>query len=135
MTKKNQNNKRIAPEGYQAAIDLLHRCKSTHGFVATPKQKANYSRIWGRDSSISGLAALLSGDDELIEGLRLSLETLAHHQGPHGEIPSNVDPNAQRISYGGTAGRVEGDRIRIRFTDIWCRNKTTPPLPGASHTS
>lgn len=109
MTKDTQKNKRIDAEGYQAAIDLLHRCKTTHGFVATPKQKANYSRIWGRDSSIAGLAALLSGDDELIDGLRLSLTTLAQHQGPHGEIPSNVDPNAQRVSYGGTAGRVDAD--------------------------
>lgn len=109
MTEKKQPDKRIDAEGYQAAIELLHRCKTEYGFVATPEKKANYSRIWSRDSSITGLAALLSGDDELIEGLRLSLTTLAKHQGPHGEIPSNVDPKAQRISYGGTAGRVDAD--------------------------
>lgn len=109
MTKEIQKNERVDAEGYQSAIDLLHACKTTYGFVATPRKKANYSRIWGRDSSITGLAALLSGDDELIDGLRLSLKTLARHQGPHGEIPSNVDPGAQRVSYGGTAGRVDAD--------------------------
>ncbi|MFO8026754.1 MAG: glycoside hydrolase 100 family protein [Opitutales bacterium] len=109
MNKETQENNLIDAECYRAAVDLLHRCKTTHGFIATPKQKSNYSRIWGRDSSITGLAALLSGDDELIDGLRLSLKTLAQHQGLHGEIPSNVDPDTQRVSYGGTAGRVDAD--------------------------
>jgi hypothetical protein len=35
--------------------------------------------------------------------------TLADHQGPHGEIPSNVDPVARRVSYGGTAGRIDAN--------------------------
>lgn len=56
-----------------------------------------------------GLAALLSGEEELIDGCRRSLETLAHYQGPHGEIPSNVDPETERVSYGGTTGRVDSN--------------------------
>jgi glycogen debranching enzyme len=53
--------------------------------------------------------ALLSDDMRLIRGCRRSLETLARYQGPHGEIPSNVDPTTDRISYWGTAGRVDSD--------------------------
>ena len=109
MTNKTETNNWIDADGYQAAIDLLHRCNTKNGFVATPNQRRNYSRIWGRDSSITGLAALLSGDEELIDGMRASLRTLARYQGPHGEIPSNVDTDSQRISYGGTAGRVDAD--------------------------
>ena len=99
----------IDADGYQAAVNLLHQCKTPAGFVASPQQRHNYARIWGRDSAIVGLAALLTGDEELIEGLRLSLKALARDQGPHGEIPSNVDPQTKRVSYRGTAGRVDAD--------------------------
>jgi len=96
-------------EAYQQAVALLHQCHTKDGFVATPTEKDNYHRIWSRDSAVMGLAALLSGDDELIAACRDSLETLAARQGPHGEIPSNVDPLTDRVSYGGTAGRVDGN--------------------------
>ena len=88
---------------------LLSECCTEHGFLATPTERDNYRRVWGRDSAIIGLAALLTGERELIEGCRRSLETLARCQGPHGEIPSNVDPTTDRVSYGGTAGRVDSD--------------------------
>ena len=98
-----------AEEGYRRAIELMHGCLTEDGFLATPTERANYRRIWGRDSVIIGLAGLLSGDRELTGGCRASLETLARYQGPHGEIPSNVDPQTDRVSYGGTAGRVDAD--------------------------
>lgn len=99
----------LAEEGYDRAFDLLQRCNSEHGFLATPTSRDNYRRIWGRDGSIISLAALLTGDADLIEGSRRTLETLVRHQGTHGEIPSNVDPETNRISYGGTAGRVDAN--------------------------
>lgn len=98
-----------ASEGYSQAVDLLHECCTEDGFLATPSERDNYRRIWGRDSSIIGIAALLTEDQELIDGCRRSLETLINYQGPHGEIPSNVDPKTDRVSYGGTAGRVDAD--------------------------
>lgn len=94
-------------EGYSQAIELIGRCNSEHGFLASPMELANYRRVWGRDGAIIGLAALASGEKKLIEGCRCTLETLAKYQGPHGEIPSNVSPDTGRISYGGTAGRVD----------------------------
>ncbi|MEQ8846659.1 glycoside hydrolase 100 family protein [Botrimarina sp.] len=97
------------PDGWRRAIDLLHACRTEHGFVASPSDTHNYRRVWGRDSSIMGLAALVSDDAELVDACRQSLETLAEYQGPHGEIPSNVDPATDRVSYGGTAGRVDAD--------------------------
>jgi len=97
------------PEGYAEAVALMHRCSTPHGFLATPTDSHNYRRVWGRDGSIIGLAALLTGDEELVDGCRRTLETLAYYQGPHGEIPSNVDPRTERVSYGGTAGRVDAD--------------------------
>lgn len=96
-------------EGYTRAVQLLYSCSTSDGLIASPTRHANYHRVWGRDGAILGLAGLLTGDHELTESCRLTLETLAHHQGPHGEIPSNVDPASGRISYGGTTGRVDAD--------------------------
>ena len=105
-------NQNIDPnEGYNQALALLHDCATPDGFVASPSERDNYQRVWGRDGTIISLAALLTGDDKLIETARKTFETLAEYQGPHGEIPSNVDTVSQRISYGGTTGRVD--------TNLW----------------
>jgi glycogen debranching enzyme len=90
-------------------VRLLHRCNSPDGFLATPSDTANYRRVWGRDGVIIGLAALLTGEPELIDGFGQTLRGLAEHQGPHGEIPSNFDRASDRVSYGGTTGRVDAD--------------------------
>jgi len=97
------------PVGYREAVALLRACSTEQGFVAAPTQSRNYRRIWGRDGAIISLAALLTGDDDLRSTARKTIETLARYQGPHGEIPSNVDPVAGRISYGGTTGRVDSN--------------------------
>lgn len=96
-------------EGYRKAVALLRRISTSAGFLATPSEKANYHRVWGRDGAIIGLAALLTRDEELIETFERSLSTLARHQGPQGQIPSNVDAVGGRVSYGGTTGRVDAD--------------------------
>ncbi|MBD3671024.1 MAG: glycogen debranching protein [Gammaproteobacteria bacterium] len=94
---------------YQQSIDLLYRCSTSDGFLATPTENTNYRRIWARDGVIIGLASLLSEERDLIHTMRQTLLTLKEYQGPHGEIPSNVDPISGRISFGGTTGRVDAD--------------------------
>lgn len=101
-----QQKKRDA-DAYQRSLDLLRQCLTPAGFVASPVQVDNYARIWARDGVITGLAALVSGDAELIKGMGRTLDTLAAHQGPHGEIPSNVTVNGRQVSYGRLAGRVD----------------------------
>lgn len=96
-------------QGYGKALELLYQCCTTDGFLASPTDNANYRRIWSRDGVIIGLAALLNGEHALIEAFRRTLETMARYQGPHGEIPSNVDPLSERVSYGGTTGRIDAD--------------------------
>ena len=97
----------ILSEGYERALELLYACVTPAGFVATPSQRDNYQRVWSRDGVILGLAALQSGKSDLIDTFRQTLKTLVANQGPHGEIPSNVDPLTGRVSYGGTTGRVD----------------------------
>ncbi|SCX95744.1 amylo-alpha-1,6-glucosidase [Thiohalorhabdus denitrificans] len=99
----------MADTGYRKALELLQACTCSYGFLASPVKRANYRRVWARDGVILGLAALMSGDEDLAHTFRRTLETLARYQGRHGEIPSNVDPEADRTSYGGTTGRVDAD--------------------------
>jgi glycogen debranching enzyme len=96
-------------EGAERAMSLIRDCTTSRGFLASSTDVANYRRIWGRDGVIIGLAALMTRNRELVATMRATLETLMDHQGPHGEIPSNVDPDAGDVSYGGTAGRVDAD--------------------------
>lgn len=117
-------NAHTLENGYEQALDLLGRCCSPAGFLASYQQRHNYKRIWGRDGAITTLAALLSGRQDLIQCGRKTLLTLAQHQGPHGEIPSNVDPVSGRVSYGGTVGRVDSNLwFLISCGEYWRRSK------------
>jgi hypothetical protein len=101
----------LQAEGIEQAKSLLHRATTNQGILASIEEKANYRRIWARDGIICGLAGLLAEDDVLIEGFKNTLLTLASHQGPQGQVPSNVKLDAQsetiEVSYGGLVGRVD----------------------------
>jgi len=94
---------------YNKAIELLQKVATAEGFLASAQNISNYKRVWARDGVICGLAALASGDKELIETFRRTLETLANNQHVNGTIPSNVMTNGNEVevSYGGLAGRVD----------------------------
>lgn len=93
-------------QGYTRALALLRLAVGPHGFVAATAVDANYRRVWARDSVICGLAGLMSGDTDLVAAMARTLQTLRDHQGPHGEIPSNVAADGQ-VSYGTLAGRAD----------------------------
>jgi GH15 family glucan-1,4-alpha-glucosidase len=94
---------------YIKAIELLQRCSSSDGFLASAENTSNYKRVWARDGVICGLAALASGDENLINTFEKTLETLANNQHKNGTIASNVlvTENETQVSYGGLAGRVD----------------------------
>ncbi len=94
---------------YQKAIELLRQCSTSEGFLASAQDVSNYKRVWARDGVICGLAALASGDEQLIETFKNTLYTLAKNQHQIGTIPSNVSLDHKKIevSYGGLAGRVD----------------------------
>lgn len=94
-------------EGYQQSLALLHQASTSNGFVASVNNITNYQRIWTRDGVITGLAALLSGEESLIQTFRATLVTLFSHQHTVGFFPSNVDPKTHKASYGGNCGRVD----------------------------
>ena len=116
----------LAQEGLRRSKDVMRACAGEHGFLASPTKRDNYRRVWARDGCIIGMAALLTGEEDLIETCRHTLQMLAQHQGPHGEIPSNVDPGTGRVSYGGTTGRVDaGLWFALCCVEYWrrCRDE------------
>jgi GH15 family glucan-1,4-alpha-glucosidase len=94
---------------YEKSIELLRKVASPNGFLASAEATTNYQRVWARDGVICGLAALASGDAELIQTFKHTLETLSAHQHELGTIPSNVacHETGNEVSYGGLAGRVD----------------------------
>ena len=100
-------NDTLTLEAYQQALALLRRCLTPSGFVAAAIDVDNYARIWARDGVIASLAGLASGETDLIDGMKHTLDTLAAYQGPHGEIPSNITVAGDQVSYGQLVGRVD----------------------------
>jgi hypothetical protein len=94
-------------EGYRKAIELLHTASTPNGFVAAVQEEDNYRRIWTRDSTLCGLAALSTDDAELKQTFKKSIETIFHNQHRDGFIPSNVSPIGNNVSYGNVVGRVD----------------------------
>ncbi|MBN2616044.1 MAG: hypothetical protein JXR71_10170 [Bacteroidales bacterium] len=96
---------------YKKAVALLKLGLTSDGYVASLDTRANYRRIWARDGVITGLASLLTGDVELMDGLKNTLVTLQKHQHQSGMIPSNVAMNdsgqVTSISYGTLTGKVD----------------------------
>ncbi|AHJ97307.1 glycoside hydrolase 100 family protein [Hymenobacter swuensis] len=91
----------------EPALELLRRAATPYGFVASVQDVSNYQRIWTRDGVITGLAALLSGDDHLLAATEATLRTIFGAQHPVGFFASNVDPRTGQASYGGNCGRVD----------------------------
>jgi hypothetical protein len=89
------------------ALEILRKSSHQKGFLASALAKDNYKRVWARDGVITGLAALSSREEDLIETFRQTLITLGEQLSPQGHIPSNVDLDSGEVSYGGLAGRAD----------------------------
>lgn len=97
----------MTSSAYVNAIALLREAVTPAGFVASVTDRDNYKRLWARDSMLAGLAAVVSNDPILISAFKHSLQTLAKYQGTAGQIASNIETSTGKVSYGGSAGRVD----------------------------
>jgi len=96
---------------YQKALEVLRQCATPLGFKAsalaanaardtsggTPASRG-YPQIWARDAPITSLGALVSGEPELVNAAKASLETLGAFQSELGMIPLNVDTRTHTIT-------------------------------------
>lgn len=84
-------------EARTRAHSILRRCATQHGFRASGLA-AGYPQIWARDSMITFLGAVATGDAELLHAGRTSLEIMAQHQSRRGLIQLNVNPDSGYVS-------------------------------------
>ena len=94
-------------QAHEQSLALLRRAATPYGFVASVQDISNYQRIWTRDGVITSLAALLTGEENLLETCEATVRTIFQAQHAVGFFPSNVDPRTGQASYGGNCGRVD----------------------------
>ena len=86
---------------------ILHHCVTPHGYRASALA-AGYPQVWARDAVATFLGACVTGDAELIDCGRASLETMSKHQSRLGLIQLNVNPDSGYVSTE-NAGGVDGN--------------------------
>lgn len=85
-------------EAYRQAINILKECVSDIGFKASALD-SGYHEVWGRDSMITLLGAMLTRESDLIHAAQTSLNTLQKYQTELGLIPNNVDVKNNEPQY------------------------------------
>ena len=93
----NQKEQLLVVEARKRALDILHRCVTPAGFRASA-DTTGYPQVWGRDSVITFLGALASGDADLLNAGKASLETIGSMQSCWGLLPLNVNPDTGAVS-------------------------------------
>src|SRR3989338_7932847 len=85
-------------DAYKQAMQTLKECVSDIGFKASALD-SGYKEVWGRDSMITLLGAISSGEESLKEAANKSIQTLKSHQTELGLIPNNVDVEHNEAQY------------------------------------
>jgi hypothetical protein len=105
------------------ALHILKQSICKQGILASTQKVDNYNRVWSRDSMMAGIVGLLHQDEEIIAAHKNSILTLAHHQLPTGQIPSNVSTDEtgfQTASYGTLVGRVDATTWWLIGAQAYC---------------
>ena len=74
---------------FDESIVLLRALATPQGILASRSAVANYAAVFARDAIMAGVAGLAVGDEQIVTGLRRTLEQLRTLQGPQGQIASN----------------------------------------------
>ncbi|MFC1570607.1 HPr family phosphocarrier protein [Candidatus Omnitrophota bacterium] len=119
MTKSYQTTEKeqIFRDAYHESIGFLKTLiageeYNSIGFLASSVNRENYHRLFTRDAFWVGMAALLSGDRELIDAYDAGLATLRNNQREDGAIASNVSYTGE-VSYGIINQRVDPTTLYI----------------------
>jgi sucrose-6-phosphatase len=108
----------LTKEGLERAIDSLRRNITPMGFSAaslvdntSTSNDSNYFSVWSRDGIMTGLWSLSLNDPELTECFRRTLELMAEHQTPIGQIPANVQISTGIPDYSGVGNIASIDSV------------------------
>jgi hypothetical protein len=115
---------KLIQEAHLKATNILHECATGYGYRASG-MAAGYPQVWARDSAVTFLGAVCTGDLGLIRSGRAALETLGKHQTGRGLIPLNVNPDTGYVSTE-NAGAVDsnlwfilGHYLHFQYTTTW----------------
>ncbi|MCB9159403.1 MAG: glycogen debranching protein [Caldilineaceae bacterium] len=100
-------NQTLLNDARDHARAILHHCVTPHGYRASALA-AGYPQVWARDAVATFLGACVTGDAELIDCGRASLETMSKHQSRLGLIQLNVNPDSGYVSTE-NAGGMDGN--------------------------
>lgn len=108
----------VADEAFAQAQQSLRRNLTLKGFTAASladnelmEHDANYAAVWARDGVMTGVWALALGDEEVDATFRRTLELLAAHQTPAGQIPAYVRIAGEVPDYSGIGGIASIDSV------------------------
>lgn len=85
------------------SLDLLKKATIARGIKASCTNVSNYGAIFTRDAVMAGIAGLLYKDEEIINGLRSTIENLYTISGSEGQIASNYhvdNGEITKVSFG-----------------------------------
>ena len=101
----------LISEGYRHALACLRRNLTPRGFSACSLDDnevtgtdVNYRSVWGRDAAVTILGSLCTGEPDIIDGARRSLETLLGATTKDGQVPANVRIADGVPDYSGVGG-------------------------------
>jgi sucrose-6F-phosphate phosphohydrolase len=107
----NEEDRRLITDGYRHALACIRRNLTPRGFSACSLDDnevagtdINYRSVWGRDAAITILGTLCTGQPDLIDGARRSLETLLGATTSDGQVPANVRIADGVPDYSGVGG-------------------------------
>jgi len=95
---KNNQSEELVDQARHEAVRVLQNCSHRMGLKASSRTDG-YPHIWARDSMITLLGGLFSGNRSVVATCRRSSDTLRRHQTDLGLIPNNVHSVTGRISY------------------------------------
>jgi len=108
----------LTTRAFERAKETIGHNLTEHGFTAASMKHnrlgahdGNYASVWARDSVITGLWTLGLDDAAVADTFRRSLVTLARHQTPSGQIPSNVRIVDDQPDYSGIGGIASIDSV------------------------
>lgn len=108
----------LAREAFDRAVESLRRNITPLGFSAAglsdnplTEVESNYFAVWSRDGIKTGLWSLGLNDPDITECFRRTLQLLAEHQAPGGQIPANVQIRTGIADYSGTGNIASIDSV------------------------
>lgn len=122
----NSEEQELLQQGYQQAIEAIHRNITPKGFSACSLDDnqvfgtdANYRSVWARDGAKTVIWTLDLDEPEIRACQEQTLRTILGHQAPAGQLPAHVLIESDEPEYGGVGGITSIDGALWMIIAAW----------------